>query len=295
MENLFFLHHNVELNLNIMLNFNANLNKSTWTALVFKGRNKNYGAYVLRAESGSNTLKAFMLTVPVFVLLFAGPALYSRFNPVQEIKEEVQIPVELNTLVPQKPLERKAPEPVKAKVEAAAPRQEIKKFSSNIKVVDRPDLTEEPPRLDELKNADPGQLTQSGVPATGSATLKTGDGGGNAAVTTTGDNTIYDAAAIDKYPEFDGGAEGWTKFIRRNLRYPAAAQEQDIQGKVFISFVVETDGSVTDVKILKGIGGGCDEEAMRVIRKSPKWTPGRQYNQSVRVRYTMPLSFTLAQ
>ena len=73
------------------------------------------------------------------------------------------------------------------------------------------------------------------------------------------------------------------------------AQEANVQGKVYLSFVVEKDGSITDVNVLKGIGAGCDEEAIRVIKKSPKWKAGLQNNQTVRVRYTMPISYTLTQ
>jgi protein TonB len=72
------------------------------------------------------------------------------------------------------------------------------------------------------------------------------------------------------------------------------AVEQETQGKVFVSFVVEKDGTVSNVTVVKGIGGGCDEEAIRVIKKSPRWRPGMQHNLPVRVRYNMPLSFTLS-
>ena len=104
---------------------------------------------------------------------------------------------------------------------------------------------------------------------------------------------IYEYAGVQVYPEFPGGMEVWVKFIQRNLRYPAMAQEANIQGKIFLSFVVEKDGTISEVKVLRGIGYGCDDEAVRVIKKSPRWKAGMQHNLPVRVRYQMPISYTL--
>jgi protein TonB len=82
--------------------------------------------------------------------------------------------------------------------------------------------------------------------------------------------------------------------LQKNIRYPAIARENSTQGKVIISFVCEKDGSLTDVKVARGIGDGCDEEAMRVIKASPHWTPGVQNGRKVRVAYNVPISFTLS-
>jgi len=98
--------------------------------------------------------------------------------------------------------------------------------------------------------------------------------------------------AVEAEPSFPGGIEMFYRFLQYNIRYPAKAFEDKIQGKVFISFVVEKDGSLTDIKVLRGIGGGCDEEAVRVMKTSPKWRPGIQNGRPVRVQYTMPISFT---
>lgn len=108
----------------------------------------------------------------------------------------------------------------------------------------------------------------------------------------TTDNNIY-VDGVEKFPEFPGGMAAWTKFIQKNLRYPYMAQDAGIQGKVFLNFVVEKDGSITDVTVSRGIGYGCDDEAVRVIKKSPRWIAGRQNNQTVRVRYSMPISYML--
>lgn len=274
-----------------MSNFASNLYKSEWIDLVFKNRNKTYGAYLLRAESSSITLKALFFTVPAFILLVAGPGIYKRLNPVAVGPIETIHTVELRAIDPPAAVKpEKIIEPIKS--EPDLKKVKMVKLTANIAVVKDP--VAEPPMLDDLKDAVVGQITQAGEATKSSVTpvASTGNGNGVAAPV---DNTIYDAGGIEKYPEFDGGMAAWAKFIQRNMRYPSLAQENEVQGKVFVSFVVEMDGSITDVKIIKGIGSGCDEEAMRVIKKSPRWKPGQQNNRMVRVRYTMPLSFQLSQ
>jgi periplasmic protein TonB len=98
---------------------------------------------------------------------------------------------------------------------------------------------------------------------------------------------------VEDQPQFPGGESARVKFLSDNLRYPTMAREAGIQGTVFVTFVVERDGSVTDVRVLRGIGGGCDEEAVRVVQNMPRWQPGRQRGQPVRVQFNMPIRFML--
>lgn len=98
---------------------------------------------------------------------------------------------------------------------------------------------------------------------------------------------------VEQMPEFPGGEDSLNLFIKRNLTYPMTAVESGIQGRVFVTFIIEADGSVNDVRILRGIGGGCDEEALRVISMMPKWIPGIQRGKPVRVQYNLPIKFTL--
>ncbi|MGB0165476.1 MAG: energy transducer TonB [Luteibaculum sp.] len=98
---------------------------------------------------------------------------------------------------------------------------------------------------------------------------------------------------VEKMPSFPGGVEKLYQFLGNNIKYPTMAQDAGIQGVVYVTFVVEKDGSVTDAKVLRGIGGGCDEEALRVVRKMPKWEPGEQRGKKVKVQYNVPVRFTL--
>ncbi|NLH53637.1 MAG: energy transducer TonB [Bacteroidales bacterium] len=98
---------------------------------------------------------------------------------------------------------------------------------------------------------------------------------------------------VESMPEFPGGEEARIAFLRDNIKYPQMARESGIQGTVYVTFVVETDGRVTAVRVLRGIGGGCDEEAVRVVKAMPRWIPGKQRGKPVRVQFTMPIKFTL--
>ena len=104
-------------------------------------------------------------------------------------------------------------------------------------------------------------------------------------------DTVYNI--VEQMPEYPGGVEAMMKYIAENVKYPEEAKDKDIAGRVFLAFVVEKDGSVSNVKVLRGIGGGCDEEAARVINSMPKWKPGKQKGKPVRVSYQIPIYFKL--
>jgi len=98
---------------------------------------------------------------------------------------------------------------------------------------------------------------------------------------------------VEQMPMFPGGEGALLDFLSKNLKYPEEAKEIGTTGRVFITFVVETDGSITDVTIMRGIGNGCDEEAVRVVKSMPNWTPGKQNNVPVRVKFNLPIKFVL--
>ncbi len=98
---------------------------------------------------------------------------------------------------------------------------------------------------------------------------------------------------VEEDPSYPGGEEARIKFLSENIKYPEEAKEIGTQGRVFLTFVVEVDGSITDVKILRGIGSGCDDEAVRVVKSMPKWIPGKQRGVPVRVQFNLPIVFKL--
>ena len=98
---------------------------------------------------------------------------------------------------------------------------------------------------------------------------------------------------VEEMPAYPGGDQRLMEYVAKNIKYPQIARETGIQGRVFVGFVVEPDGSVSNVKVLRGIGGGCDEEAVRVVKSMPKWKPGKQRGKAVRVSYMLPVNFKL--
>ena len=105
------------------------------------------------------------------------------------------------------------------------------------------------------------------------------------------DDSIYNN--VEVMPEFPGGMEAMMKYLSENIKYPEQAKEKNTQGRVLVTFIVEKNGSISDVKVVKGIGNGCDEEAVRVISAMPKWKPGMQNGKKVRVNFAIPISFKL--
>ncbi|MFD2584489.1 energy transducer TonB [Pedobacter vanadiisoli] len=281
-----------------MFNSFINVYKTEWLDLVFANRNKNYGAYELRSKSSAIMTKALFLSGSLFVLACFSPLIYAKLFPKDIIPEEkgfvteITPPDLIHQMKKEEPKPEEKPEPKKAepvKVKTVA-------LPSQVVVVNKTELPP-PPTVDDIKLAVISTKTQDGIVAPnavvtdnkgngdGSGTAKEGAGAGE-------DKEIYLGA--DEYPEFNGGAKAWAKYMERNLRYPSRAQDEGASGKVFVSFVVEKDGSITDVSVIKGIGFGCDEEAVKVIKKSPLWKPGKNKGVPVRVRYNMAINFQIS-
>jgi periplasmic protein TonB len=100
-------------------------------------------------------------------------------------------------------------------------------------------------------------------------------------------------SVVEQMPEFPGGEEKLKQFLANNIRYPKLAMESSIQGTVYLTFVISEDGSIQDIKVLRGLGGGCDEEAVRIINLMPKWIPGKQNGKAVDVQMNLPVKFIL--
>ena len=98
---------------------------------------------------------------------------------------------------------------------------------------------------------------------------------------------------VEDMPEFPGGEQAMMDFVAKNVQYPKEAMEKEISGRVLVGFIVEKDGSISETEVVKGIGGGCDEEAVRVVKAMPKWKPGKQDGKPVRVHFILPLTFKL--
>ncbi|HEY1008717.1 MAG: TonB family protein [Daejeonella sp.] len=275
-----------------MINFNQNLYTTQWLDLVFQNRNKSYGAYELRKHNNETTAKAFAYASILFAGLIVFAWIYGQIGqtipPVPTAQTPDPVEVSLAKIQEEKPL---IPPPAQAARQK--PLQSIQ-YTTMVVAPPAADNIEPPSRLD-ISQSVISTITASGTDATGINHLEQPAGvpGGTGTAETVSENTIYSLDAIEKYPEFPGGQEAFAKYLSRHLRYPGMAAEHGIQGKVLVSFIIERNGELSHIKILRSIGGGCDEEAMRVLAKSPKWAPGLQNNQSVRVAYNIPINFKL--
>lgn len=264
------------------------LYKAEWLDLVFENRNKNYGAYELRQHYSQTMAKALGLTLSGFIAVAVTISILAKVNqaPVEHTHTTV-IDLSHRILPPPPKKEDKPLQPPPAK----APVKPLQATSSGPAVVipthtTPEELPTDPPTIAEMQKSNIGSEVSKGTgPAVQPITEAPSGNGSGAGEKVDNGTEIHDFAEIS--PEPNGGMAGWTKFIQRNLRYP----DTDAQGRVFVSFVVERDGSLTDVKILKGVSPELDAEALRVIRMAPKWKPGMQGGKPVRVQFNIPINF----
>jgi len=279
-----------------MMNFKNDLYRSEWLELVFSGRNKVYGAYELRQHNALTSIKALIAGSALILAAVISPFIYSKLHSGDEIVNtlppdevlkitEYTIPAKMTKPEPRPP-KVVPPQPVKAPTQKFVP----------MRVVPAPEVQVEAPSLIELDGKALGQETVIDGSADGSlnpieiASPSAGQGTASAV-----SDEPVGFEMLEKYPEFPGGQTAFYKYIGRHLRYPMIARENEISGRVIVSFIIERNGTLSDIKIVRGIGGGCDEEAIRVLKNSPAWTSGMQNGQKVRVAYTIPISFQLSE
>jgi protein TonB len=261
---------------------------TTLDDIVFEHRNKAYGAYELRTHYTTNINRALLIGVSCFGLMLLTNFIFAREGE----KSEQIVSVDLTA---QDIVEEPLPELEKPKeIEPPKPIEQVKTVAFLIpEVVEDTDKETPPPTPDEMENAIISNKTQDGIetneiaaePPTEVKSIE------KAIVELPEDNTPF--TTVEVQPSFMGGNSEMYKFLGKNLKYPTAAQRANIQGKVFLSFIVEKDGSITDIETMKGIGFGCDEEAMRVVKLMPKWIAGKQNGRNVRVKFTIPVFFKL--
>jgi protein TonB len=261
--------------------------KVTLDDIVFENRNKEYGAYFLRKNYAKHLNSAVLIGVGVFTLIFGGAWTYQKY-----VFESPEVPDREVIFNPKPYPEAKKP------VEALR-KEVIKAAAPQIRFTEPEPVTDLTLTEDVIPSAD---VLEINVIA-GTTIEGTGDAPPFAGPSTpvevvkpaepekTEDNSILEN--VEKLPEFPGGMAEMYKFINSNIKYPSAAQRGNISGRVFVKFVVEKDGSISSIEIMKGIGFGCDEEAARVIKSMPRWSPAKQNGKSVRVYYNMPVFYRL--
>ena len=266
-----------------------------WTDLVFEGRNQAYGAYKLRKGTAKRNVWALIIVGLAAALLYLGLQLQKMAEANKKVEntqavelaklntEKKEAKVEKKEIIKQEP--EKVVEQVKSSVKFTAP---IIKKDSEVK-------EEDEIKLDEVQKSDKavGAFTVEGNDEVGGAVLKAKE---DIAAPEPPKHVVEETKifiVVEQMPMFPGGDGALMGYLRDNIHYPTVAAENGVQGRVVVGFVVERDGSITDVNILRGVDPSLDREAMRVVKSMPKWTPGKQNGSAVRVKYQVPVSFRL--
>lgn len=250
--------------------------RKQWLDIVFEGKNKGYGAYDLRLTNPKTTIKALIIGALIFSFLLSTPLL-AKLIPDSKAEDDSLDKKIVTIKLPPKEIPKDLPPPP-----PPPPKVDQVKFVKPV-VAKAEEVVEEPPKIKEIVDKKLGAETIKGDP---DAPL-TVEPVGNGPADVVEDNNIYNTAGIEVKPDFPGGLEKFYKFVANNYRTP---EEEGLKGKVFVTFVVEKDGSLTDIKVIRDIGFGTGKEAIRVLKSSPRWNPGEQNGKKVRVLYSLPIT-----
>ena len=271
-----------------------------WVDMVFAGKNKEYGAYQLRKGTSGRNIKSLLILV-IAAALVGGFLAWKVIEQKQAEEQQAYMEaMELAKLQKQAEKEKKKPEKVQPKVEMkkeipVAP--ETQKFTAP--VIKKDELVKEENQVKQMDKLDEkvavGTENKEGTKDRLAEAVRS-----DIAVAAPPpppapkpevSNKVFDV--VEEMPHFPGGAAALQAFLSSNTKYPVVAQENGVQGRVIVSFVVERDGSITDVRVVRSVDPSLDREASRVVRSMPRWSPGKQNGSAVRVKYTVPVVFRL--
>ena len=246
-----------------------------WIDIVFEGRNKAYGAYELRKENPKTTVRALVIGALIFGFAVSLPLIINLIPDFSKKDASLDQKIVTIKLPPkEQPKDLPPPPPPPPKVDQV-------KFVKPV-VAKTEEIVEDPPKIVEIKDKKLGAETVKGDENAPLTVEPVGNG-----QVVEEDNNIYNTAGIEVKPDFPGGLDKFYKFIGKNFQVP---EEDGLKGKIFVTFVVEKDGSLTDIKVIRDIGYGTGKEAIRVLKSCPRWNPGEQNGKKVRVLYSLPIS-----
>ena len=265
-----------------------------WTDLVFEGRNQAYGAYKLRKGTTKRNVWSILIVALAALLLFIGLSIQKMVEANRTVENTQAI--ELSALE-QKKKEAKVE---KKEVVKDEPEKVVEKVKSSIKftapVIKKDNEVKDDEEIDlqkvENTNTTIGAFDVQGNDEVGGEVLKAKEEIAQPEPPKhEEENKVFDV--VEQMPSFPGGMPALMQWLSQNIKYPVIAAENGVQGRVIVQFVVEKDGSVTDVHVAKSVDPSLDKEATRVVKAMPKWNPGKQNGSAVRVKYTVPVMFKL--
>jgi protein TonB len=262
-----------------------NIFQDEWCDILFEDRNREYGAFTLRKQSGRRHIMAILVTICLFTLAVAAPTIIKKVMPktkVANVEVTELSKIDLN----------KVKHTEEAKKIVVQEIQQVKAAIKFVAPVIKPD--DEVTEQDTIRTMD--QLNQSkGMISTINQEGVTDDPN---AVPPNVEQILEDTAKtvytyVEQMPEFPGGTDELMKYLQKNIKYPEIAQENGISGRVYVQFVVSSGGSISSVTVVRGVDPSLDKEAVRVIRNMPSWKPGKQNGTPVKVQMSVPVNFRL--
>lgn len=257
----------------------VNIFESNWVNMVFEGRNHAYGAYVLRKKSSEYTLKGIVFAIVGFTLAVSAPVIVNYIKASLP-KEKVVTIDDPNKLKEPPPMDKSQPPPPPPP--PPPPLKSTVKFTPPEIKPDEEVPDETPPTQEKLQEVEAGTQTVEGDPNAKEVLEEpAGDGDGN---------EILMSAEVE--PKFNGDLY---KYLGEHIEYPPVAKEAGVVGKVVLKFAVGKDGSISEITVMKSLGFGCDEAAIKVVKNMPKWSPGLQNGRPVNVWFILPFDFNLGE
>lgn len=264
-----------------------------WADLVFEGRNQAYGAYRLRKSTSKRNLWSLLIVLIAAVVIFSAIAIKNVIQANQKVAITTEVELSKIETKKQAKVEKKAP----VKIEPPKPVEKVKssiKFTAPVIKKDEDVKPEE-----EMKNQDELQKTKTTIGAinvvgndeVGGEVLKAKEEIAQPEPPKEEENKVFDV--VEENPSFPGGQAALMQWLNANIKYPVIAAENGIEGRVIVQFVVSKTGSISDVRVVRGVDPSLDKEAVRVVSNMPNWTPGRQNGTTVNVRFTLPVTFRL--
>lgn len=277
----------------------VDLTSREWSDIVFDGRNKEYGAYVLRVNSKRRHLKAAIWTL---IGLFAIGIAVSSYLSVQAYiaEQEAKITDQLDQqMVELADTQEEEEEEIQEKVEMPEPEALPEEILNTVKVTELLISKDEDVKAeDEIKTQDELKETET---AFGATDFDKGTDDRNVVREYKNEVIVEEKkpepeqvfTAVEQMPQFPGGDAALMKFLSSNINYPQVAMENGVQGRVIVQFVVTKNGSVGEVKVIRSVDRDLDKEAIRLCKSLPKFIPGKMNGQAVNVWYTLPITFKL--
>ncbi|MBP3303316.1 energy transducer TonB [uncultured Duncaniella sp.] len=278
----------------------VDLSSSEWIDLIFEGKNKNFGAYTLRRASAKRHNRAMLVILVVLLIVALLGLLANTVLQQADARPEDQVEQALIDYSTEDQQDDEPEEPEQQRVEEQLPEALPEEILNTVKATELAIVRDEEV-VEEIKSQDDLKDTDTAVGTTdfdkGTDDLNVVREHKNEIIVEekkpepVDDNKVFDV--VEQKPQFPGGEAALLKYVAEHIRYPAMAQENNIQGRVVVQFVVTKTGAVGEVKVVRGKDPDLDKEAVRVVKSLPKFVPGKMNGHAVNVWYTLPIQFKL--